>query len=157
MTLSDPVSIWLTCGIILMALELIIPGGVVVFIGLSSVLTGGLWYLGIVNTWSTALVVFFILTMILVLAFRGVTQRLVGGDATIANTDEDLDIYGQVAKVVETIGPGQKSGRIEFQGTQWDALGNGEEIVSGQQVKIICHENIAIVVEPCAPATEVKI
>lgn len=150
MTLSEPITLWLVCGIILMVLELVIPGGIVFFIGLSSVITGGLWFLGVVNTWPTALVLFFILTMVLVLAFRGVTQKLVGGDSTIANTDEDLDIYGQVAKVVETIGPGQKEGRIEFQGTHWSALGNGKEINAGEQVKIICHDNISIVVEPFA-------
>ncbi|WP_440875289.1 NfeD family protein [Thalassotalea sp. PLHSN55] len=148
MSLSNPVAIWLTLGIILMCAELIIPGGIVVFIGLGAVLTGVLWFLGITTTWTSALVFFFIATMVLVMAFRGVSQKLVGGDSHIANTDENLDIYGKTAQVLETIGPGEHVGRIEFQGTQWPALGDGQEIPSGSEVTIVCHENISLLVEP---------
>ncbi len=157
MTLSNPAAIWLIAGLVLMVAELVIPGGIVVFVGLSAVITGGAWFIGLVNTWPNAFVLFFILTMVLILAFRGVTQKLVGGDSHIANTDEDLDVYGKTATVVETIGPGQHMGRIEFQGTQWPALGDGREILAGAQVKIVCHENISLLVEPIAAGVDQNI
>lgn len=148
MNLSNPVAIWLISGLVLMLAELIIPGGIVFFIGLSASLTGALWFFGIVTTWVNALVLFFILTMVLILAFRGVTQKLVGGDSHIANTDEEVDIYGKTALVLETIGPGEHEGRVEFQGSQWPALGDGKEIQTGSEVTIVCHENISLLVEP---------
>ncbi len=148
MSLSDPVAIWLIAGIVLMLAELIIPGGIVVFIGLGAFLTGGLLFVGIIDTWVSAWLFFFIATMVLIFAFRGVTQKLVGGDSHIANTDENLDIYGKTALVIETIGPGENPGRIEFQGTQWPALGDGQEIQTGSEVTIVCHENISLLVEP---------
>lgn len=147
MTLSNPVSIWLIVGIILMLSELIIPGGIVFFIGLSAVITAGAWFIGIVETWTYALVLFFILTMVLILVFRKVTQRLVGGDYTIANTDEDVDIYGKKVTVVSKIGPGKSEGRVAFQGTQWTAISDGSEIEAGEEVTIVCHENISLLVE----------
>ena len=148
MNLSNPVAIWLVSGIVLMLAELIIPGGIVFFIGLSALLTGGVWFLGLITTWVNALVFFFIMTMVLIFVFRGVTQKLVGGDFHVANTDEDLDIYGKSALVLETIGPGTHQGRIEFQGSQWPALGDGQEIQRGSEVTIVCHENISLLVEP---------
>lgn len=147
MTLSNPVSIWLIIGIVLMLAELIIPGGIVFFIGLSALLTGGAWFVGLVSTWVNALVLFFIATMVLIFAFRGITQKLVGGDYHVANTDENLDIYGKKVKVVSKIGPGKAEGRVEFQGTQWNAISDGSEIDTGEEVTIVCHENISLLVE----------
>ncbi|SET00633.1 NfeD family protein [Thalassotalea agarivorans] len=147
MDFSDPVTIWVTLGIVLMLAEIVLPGGIVFFIGLSALLTGGAWFVGLVDTWVYSLVTFFILTMVLILAFRNVSQSLFGGDQHIGNTDEDLDIYGKTATVIEPIGPGKQPGRIDFQGTQWPALSDGSEIPAGANVKIICHENISLLVE----------
>ncbi|MGL4515765.1 MAG: NfeD family protein, partial [Shewanella sp.] len=71
-----------------------------------------------------------------------------GGDSHVDNTDEELEIYNQIAHVKQTIGPGQTPGRVEFQGSEWPALGDGSVIAVGSQVRIICRENIALVVEP---------
>lgn len=147
MTLADPVAIWLIIGVVLMVAELVIPGGIVFFVGLSAVLTGGVWFTGLVSTWTNALVLFFISTMVLILAFRGITQKLVGGDSHVANTDEELEIFGKTVKVVSKIGPGKDEGRVEFQGTQWTAISDGSEIEAGEQVNIVCHENISLLVE----------
>ena len=147
MSLSDPAAIWLISGLILMVAELVVPGGILLFVGLSAVITSAAWFFGVVSGRPNAFVMFFILTMVLILAFRGVTQKLVGGDSTVANTDEDLDIYGKTAIVLEKIGPGEKIGRIEFQGSQWPALSDGSEISSGSEVTIVCHENISLLVE----------
>ncbi|MCT7942043.1 MULTISPECIES: NfeD family protein [Shewanella] len=148
MSVSDPISIWLIVGIVLMLSEIIIPGGIVILLGTSCLLVAAALALGIVEGISQSLTLWFISSMVLLLSFRHVTQRLVGGDSRVDNTDEELDLYNQHAIVKETIGPGQQTGRISCLGSDWTALGDGSEIKSGTKVRIICRDNIALVVEP---------
>ena len=42
---------WLIIGLIFMAVELIVPGGIIVFLGLASVVVGCLIYLNINQGW----------------------------------------------------------------------------------------------------------
>jgi membrane protein implicated in regulation of membrane protease activity len=145
--LTTEVLIWALSGLALMAAELIIPGGIVVFLGAACLLVAGAWQLGFIDGWANALTLWFISSIVLLLVFRNITQKLVGGEIAVANTDQDLDIYGQQAIVTETIGPGEKPGRIEFQGSSWMAIADGSEIAAGETVTMICHENISLVVE----------
>jgi membrane protein implicated in regulation of membrane protease activity len=145
--LTSPLN-WALLGLFLMLAEIIIPGGIVVFIGLGALLTAAALQLGFIVHWVHAFTLWFIASLLLLLLFRNVAQKMAGGDTRIDNTDEELDDYGKVVTVLETIGPGQHKGRIDFQGTSWQALGDGSEILAGAQVKIICRDNISIVVEP---------
>jgi membrane protein implicated in regulation of membrane protease activity len=148
--LAGPVSIWALVGVILMAAELIIPGGIVIFLGGACLIVALGLQLGFISGWMVAMTVWFITSIVLLLSFRNVTQKLVGGDVSKANTEEDMEIYGKNAKVIETIGPGEKTGRIEFQDTTWLALADGGVIEPGETVTIICHDNISLVVEKTA-------
>lgn len=148
MEFSNPIIIWASIGVLLMLAEIILPGGIVILLGAACLVVAAALGIGLVEGIVQSLTLWFIASMVLLLLFRQVTQKLVGGDAHVANTDEELDIYGQLAVVKQTIGPAQKVGRIEFQGCEWSALGDGTEIVAGSQVKIICRDNIALVVEP---------
>ncbi|MCF1427427.1 MAG: NfeD family protein [Shewanella sp.] len=148
MTLSNPIFVWAAVGVILMLAELIIPGGVVVLLGTACLIVAAATAIGLVSGLSQSLTLWFISSIILLLAFRSLTQKLFGGDAHVDNTDEELDMFQRPALVKQTIGPGQHQGRVEFQGTEWPALGDGSEIHPGTQVKVICRENIALVVEP---------
>lgn len=152
MDFSDPIMMWLGAGVLLMLAELVIPGGIVIFLGLAGVLVAGSLQLGIIEGWIQALTLWFVASMVLLLSCRNLAQKLVGGDTRVDSTDEELAIYGETAVVTETIGPGQQTGRIEFQGSTWPALGDGQVITSGSLVRIICHENIGMVVEPLADA-----
>lgn len=149
--LAGPVSIWAMVGVILMAVELIIPGGIVFFLGGACLIVAGAWQLDLIQSWVSAMTLWFISSLVLLLSFRNVIQKMVGGDVSKANTEEDMEIYGKTAKVIETIGPGQKTGRIEFQDSSWMAMADGSVIEPGETVTIICHENISLVVEKTTP------
>lgn len=144
---NDAVVIWGSLGILLMLAELIIPGGIVVFLGLGGIIVAGSIQFGFIDNWVHALTLWFISSLVLLISFRNITQKLVGGDESIDNTDEELDLYGKKVRVTETIGPGEQLGRVEFQGTSWTALGDGSTIEAGSTAKIICRENISLVVE----------
>lgn len=148
MDAESPITIWAVIGVVLIIAETVIPGGIVMFLGAAALLVSGTLMLGIIDTWPQSITLWFILSIILVLSFRQVVQRFVGGDVSINNTDEDVDNFGKIADVIDNIGPGEKAGRVEFQGSVWPALGNGKLIESGTRVRVICHENISLVVEP---------
>ncbi|KEK27101.1 hypothetical protein SXM_3408 [Shewanella xiamenensis] len=153
MEFSNLIVIWSIIGIILMLAELVIPGGIVVLLGAACLVVAGALGIGLVEGLVQSLTLWFMSAIVLLLAFRQVTQKLVGGDSHVDNTDEELDIYNQIARVKQTIGPGQTTGRVEFQGSEWPALGDGSVIAAGSEVRIICRENIALVVEPVHQAT----
>jgi membrane protein implicated in regulation of membrane protease activity len=144
----DPFMVWLIVGLLLMVLEFVIPGGIVVLLGLSCLIVSGAQMIGLVNGFTTSMTLWFISSMILLLTCRGITQRFVGGDSHIGNTDERVDLFNQLAVVKQDIGPGQLAGRIRYLESDWNALGDGSVIKAGSKVKIICRENIGFIVEP---------
>ncbi len=148
MEFSNLIFIWMVVGIILMLAEIILPGGIVIFLGTACLIVAGALAVGLVEGLVQSMTLWFIASILLLLGFRHWTQKLIGGDSHVDNTDEAMDIYHQQALVKETIGPGQSLGRVEFQGTEWPALGDGSRIEVGTMVMVICRENIALVVEP---------
>ena len=145
--LTNAISIWALCGVILMVLELVIPGGIVIFLGGACLITAASLQFGFIEGTVQALTLWFITSIILLISFRQVVQKLVGGETTKANTDEVLDVYGKTAIVTETIGPGEKPGRVQFQETSWQAIADGQQIQSGETVTVICQDNISLLVE----------
>lgn len=148
MSITDVAGYWLAAALILMLAELIIPGGIVFFLGLSALGVASGIYLELFTSWTSALTFWFISSLVLVLIGRSYVQKMVGGDSHVANTDEQLDMFGQDAIVEEDIGPAQQMGRIRYQDTSWSAVSDGRHIPKGTQVTIITQENITFVVAP---------
>lgn len=138
---------WLVLAFVLMSAELVIPGGIIIFLGIAGLLVAICTQLGIVETWASALTLWFVSSLVLVVLLRSIAQKMVGGDSTVANTDEKVDMFGKEVEVLEPIGPGQNAGRIQFRGTQWRALGNGEIMQAGSKAKVVTVENITVIVE----------
>lgn len=147
MEFSNPVIIWACVGVVLMLAEVIIPGGIVILLGAACLVVASALGIGLIEGAAQAFTLWFISSMVLLLAFRHVTQKLVGGDSHVDNTDEELDLFNKQALVKADIGPGEKSGRVEFQGAEWPALGDGSLIPAGSRVRVICRDNISLVVE----------
>ncbi len=139
--------VWLGFGAFLMVAELIIPGGVVVFLGLAGVIIAGALGLGIITSWVNALTAFFVLSLGLILFLRAFFMKYAGGDFSRGNVVEILDDVGEHAPVIEAIGPGQEKGKIDFRGTQWQALSDGSRIEVGQTVRIVGRDNVSYIVE----------
>lgn len=138
---------WAIAGALLMAAEMIIPGGIIVFIGLGALVVATSLQFSLITTWVGALTLWFITSLILLLAFRNVAQKMVGGDSHIDDTDEDAHLYGKEAVVIETIGPATHAGRVECLDSTWPAIADGSTLTPGTKVRIICRDNISLVVE----------
>lgn len=139
---------WIIAALVLMAAELIVPGGIIFFLGGGCLIVAGALWLGLVTTWVNTLTLFFITSLVLVLSLRSFFTRFAGGDYSQANTEEIIDDLDEIAEVLEPIGPGENIGMINFRGTAWRALGNGQEIAAGVQVRIVARDNITYIVVP---------
>jgi membrane protein implicated in regulation of membrane protease activity len=137
---------WLIGGALLVLLEFLVPGLVVVFLGLGALLTGGVLYLRWI-TEPVALLAFFAFSSILMLAtLRRLIMRFYPSDSERVEADEDKLLIGQKATAISTIYPSDFSGRIRFSGTTWSARSERGEIAEGAEVVIVGRENINFVV-----------
>ena len=148
-TITDPF-IWIALALLLALAEIIVPGGVVFFLGASSAIVAISLWLGFVTTWVNALSLFFISSLVLIVSFRAVVSRFAEGDSHMANTEEILDEIDEIVEVLDTIGPGESVGKITFRGTTWRALGDGREITKGSRARIVSRENTTYIVDPVA-------
>lgn len=126
---------WLVLGIFLVCLEFIVPGAIVVFLGVAALLVGGLLYFSIVTSWVSAFIAWFILSLFLMLFLRSLFVVYFEGDSRIDNVDEDKDMIGSVVEVIETIHP-YKDGRVRFRDSSWTARSE-EELAVGQKVRVV--------------------
>ncbi len=138
---------WLIGGSVLVLLELVVPGAVLVFLGLGALVVSGLVWLGLVEHLIPAFTTWFVTSLALLLALRGAVQKWNGGDEDWQSTDEDADAMNKIVEVAETIRPGE-TGRIVHQGTTWPAICYDHTIEAGEQARLVYRENVAWVVEP---------
>ena len=138
---------WLVAGILLILAEFVIPGGVVAFLGVSCIIVSVCIWLGLISGWMNALLTFFVVSILLLVFIRSFFTRMVEGDSSVGNTDEKLDDFDALVEVTETIGPGDKTGQVRYQGSLWKAIGDGEEIAKGGHARIVTRENITLVVK----------
>ena len=147
-------SYWAVAAGVLMVAELIVPGGMVFFLGASCLLVAGALWSGLIVTWVGAMTLFFISSLLLILCLRAFFSRWVEGDFSVANTDEILDEVDQIAVVAAQIGPAEAAGLVDFRGTRWRALGDGAVLPVGSQVKIVARENTTMIVVASTMADE---
>jgi len=140
---------WASAAGLLMLAELILPGGIVFFLGGGCLVVALALWSGLVTTWSAAMTLFFISSLLLILGLRSLFSRFVEGDSTTANTEEILDEVDSVVLVIEQIGPGRAPGVIRFRGTRWRALGDGSEMLADSQARVVARENTTVIVAPC--------
>ena len=141
------ITAWIVAGVVLMVLELIVPGMVLVFLGAGALTVALLVWLGLIQSWVVSITTWFILSLVFLLVLRGFFQRLMSGDTEKQSTDEDLDAFGEDVEVVEAIAP-DRQGRIRYRGTTWEAACYEGTLEVGSTARIVYREDLVWVVEP---------
>lgn len=140
---------WMVLGIILLALEIVLPGVFLVWIGIGSLIVGvisifawesGFW------TWQTQVLLFLVLSV--ASAFAG--RRLAGprkddSDQPLLNRRGD-QLIGRTATLAEPIRNGR--GRIQLGDTLWRV--SGPDLPAGTRVRVtaVAETELGLVVEP---------
>lgn len=112
--------IWVIAGAVMVLLEFILPGGIIVFLGLAAMMVGGSIHLGWITSTTTAFLTWFISSIFLMLFLRSIFIKYFEGDTKVQNVDEDIDLVGSLVEIVEDVLP-HKEGRVKFRDTTWIA------------------------------------
>ena len=140
-------SLWLGSGIFLMAIEFLVPGLVMVFVGLGSLTVVFGIHFGYIDGILQQFITFFISSIIYLLTLRFLVLRFVPSVTRKENIDEDEEVMGSIVELVADINSGE-FGRVEHSGSSWQARAEGDQtILKGEQVKIIGRDNITWIVQ----------
>ena len=140
-------SLWLGSGIFLMAIEFLVPGLVMVFVGLGSLTVVFGMHFGYIDGILQQFITFFISSIVYLLTLRFLVLRFVPSVTRKENIDEDEEVMGSIVEIVADINSGE-FGRVEHSGSSWQARAEGDQtILKGEQVKIIGRDNITWIVQ----------
>ena len=142
----SPALVWFIIGFVLVILEFIIPGLITLFFGI------GAWIVFLLCLFfdfslNIQLFIFIICSILSLVSlrkhFKSIFERRSG---KISPFIDELDEFiGKKAMVTKEITP-NKSGRVEFRGSTWDA--EADEIINeGKQVLIVAKNNITLSVK----------
>ena len=140
-------SLWLGSGIFLMAIEFLVPGLVLVFVGLGSLTVVFGMHFGYIDGILQQFITFFVSSIIYLLTLRFIVLRFFTSVTIKENIDEDEEVMGSIVELVADINSGE-FGRVEHSGSSWQARAEGDQtILKGEQVKIIGRDNITWMVK----------
>ncbi len=138
-----PELIWFVCGVVMIFLEFMLPGVILVFFGVGAIITSILAWVGLLSSPFSQLVVFGVSSLGLLFGLRKYASKFFKGDSTEEENDE---YFGKPARVTQRIIPGELSGKIFFEGSDWKA--DSKEIIEeGASVRVIGKDNITLIVE----------
>ena len=138
---------WLYIGLFLMLAELLAPGFVIFFFGLSAMTVGLLRFVigeAFGLTWQLAL--FSVLSVLYLVFLRRLLKNVFTGSKQVAKTDFNNESLGRVGKVTEAIEP-PKTGRVMIGDAEWTAAAD-TAISVGVDVKVVAQNNLTMIVAP---------
>ena len=125
----------------MMVAELIIPGGIIVFLGISAMVVSGAIYMGWITSVTYALITWFITSIIFMLFLRSLFMKYFEGDSEIQDVEENSDIPGKLVEVIEEITP-DKPGRVRMRDSTWVAKAEEHFKIGDSAIVISINENI---------------
>ena len=138
--------IWMYVGAFLMLAELLTPGFVIFFFGLSAMTVGALRFIvGDALSLSWQLALFSGLALVYLLLLRKWVTGVFSGFSVTSKTDFGNEAIGRVGKVTEPIEP-PKSGRVLLGDAEWTAVADAA-IAVGAYVRVISQNNLTMKVE----------
>ena len=134
---------WLTLGLILAGLEMLLPGVYLIWLAAAAIITG---VLTLAFDLSLPLQVIDFVFLSLIIAFsakRFLREKPIESPDPLLN-QRAARLVGQTALVVQTIEHG--SGRVKLGDSEW--IARGPDIAAGERVRISGSEGAILLVEP---------
>ncbi len=122
LTSISPAVLWFIAAILLILAEFIIPGLVIIFFGAAALVVSLLTWMGIIDSFSTQLLVFTVLSLVLLFGLRWLVKSwFVGDSSTTEASDETSDYIGKEVICLTEFSPENPHGQVEFKGANWKA------------------------------------
>ncbi len=139
---------WLILGAVLLVAEFVVPGMVLVFLGMGAWAVAALVSGGIVDDTLPAFSAWFGISLVFVVTLRRFAQRLFPAETSMKQVDEDREYEDTLVDVVTAITADNSDGRVRMQGTTWAARALDEPIAAGGRAKLLYRENLVWIVSP---------
>ncbi len=138
--------LWLYAGLFLMLAEVLAPGFVIFFFGLSAMTVGALRFaLGGAFTPSWQLAAFSAFSILYLVFLRRLLKSVFRGTKEVAKTDFDNAFVGRAGQVTAAIEP-PLAGRVMIGDAEWTATADAR-IAAGASVKVVSQTNLTMKVE----------
>ena len=138
--------LWIYAGAALMLLELIAPGFILCFFGISAATVGVLRFAfgeAFSPTWQLA--AFSAFSILYIVLLRQYLKKVFVGGKVETKTDFDNESVGRIGQVTTAINP-PLAGRILLGDAEWTAEAD-EPIAVGASVKVVAQQNLTMRVE----------
>ena len=112
--------IWFIIGIIFLFSELIMPGFIIFFFGIGGLVTSLSVYLFDIESVIIQIIIFLASSMLSLALLRKFFSKLFKGKVGSDKLLHD-EFIGKKAMTIKEIKPNSLKGKVEFNGTQWDA------------------------------------
>jgi membrane protein implicated in regulation of membrane protease activity len=138
---------WLILGVALMLIEMALPGFVIFFFGVGALVVSGAVLLGLEDV-NIQMLIFIFVSLLTLIIFRKKGKKYFEGKVSGRNqTDESIEnIIGQKARTITDIIPGEINGKVEFHGTNWNAVSD-EKIEKDSVCVILSRDNLTLKVK----------
>jgi len=135
---------WIVLGLMLVVLEMLLPGFILIWFGVGAILVGGLQYVIPDLTWQWQLLIFSIFSLSSVFAWRIWSKNNLTDDpeSDILN-QRGRALIGRETVLIEPIVNGV--GRIQVDDTFWRV--NGKDLENGKLIRVIDVEGATLKVE----------
>lgn len=140
-------AVWIIGGLIIAALEMIVPGFVIIWFGVAAVATGIL-ALFVRNTY-VQLGTFAVLSGLLVFLAQWISRRITRPEPEPTGANR---MPGAVGVVVQEIVPGEV-GRVKVIGEEWRAEAN-VALAPGRRIRVLRVDGTRLIVEPADERSE---
>lgn len=135
---------WIVAGLVLLAIEIVAPGGIFIWFGIAGVLTG-IASLQIDFGWSVQALLFLALSFGSIFVWRAYRKaRPEVTDQPFLNQRAHRYL-GQVHRLEHDVADGE--GQLELDGTIWLIRADRADIVAGDNVKIVGADGTVLLVE----------
>ncbi len=141
--------IWMYIGAFLMLAELMLPGFVIFFFGLSAATVGLIRFaLGESFTLMWQLAAFSVFAILYLAVLRRLLKKLFSGDMETSSLAFRQELVGRIGSVVTAVNP-PTGGRVMIGDAEWNATSDAP-IEAGANVKVVAQENLTLRVEKIA-------
>lgn len=143
----SPELFWFLLGLGLLLAELILPGFVIIFFGVGAWVTALGVALGLLPTLNLQLIVFLAASVASLVLFQNKGRAIFEGRISGKPSRDMDDVRGSKVIVTADIHPNGLDGKVEFNGTSWQAQAD-VPIVRGTTVEIVERKDLILRVKP---------
>jgi membrane protein implicated in regulation of membrane protease activity len=134
-------AIWIIAGLVLAALEMVVPGLIIIWFGIAAVVTGILAIF--VHNEYAQFGVFVVLSAVMVVFSQKIAHKITKPEPEPVGANR---MTGSAGIVTQAIKP-PELGRVKVVGDEWRAEAR-QQIESGRQVRVLAVDGTRLIVEP---------